>query len=315
MQAMRLFRLLHKNSAKIFDMSWKYYIAFLKEKKDNLRKLRNYLMHGSFYFEYENNGNIPEIVLTDNEGQKNISFIRITNLYNEIVSVIFMLNSKKTSSEKAEDCRLEYALFNNMNKISRLIKSDVFTKYEEYNPGYSYYYNDMTIAAVLVNFYAIYNYGLETIFGPNMATVGDEQDFLKRVIESEYVDFSEFNFDLMDVKVSKNVSLVRTMPNQRKDFAEDNIKGIINAYFTKITSGYIPEKYDYKRTDKGTSAEGGDARKMHKHRTETCGSGGEDGKDSGSGFLGRSQGGGEVPEGDFRSEVLGDRLRQGGFGC
>lgn len=35
MQAMRLFRLLHKNSAKIFDMSWKYYIAFLKEKKDN----------------------------------------------------------------------------------------------------------------------------------------------------------------------------------------------------------------------------------------------------------------------------------------
>ena len=35
MQSMRLFRLLHKNSAKIFDMSWKYYIAFLKEKKDN----------------------------------------------------------------------------------------------------------------------------------------------------------------------------------------------------------------------------------------------------------------------------------------
>ena len=35
MQAMRLFRLLHKNSAKIFDMSWKYYIAFLKEKRDN----------------------------------------------------------------------------------------------------------------------------------------------------------------------------------------------------------------------------------------------------------------------------------------
>ena len=217
----------------------------LKEKKDNLRKLRNYLMHGSFYFEYENYGNIPEIVLTDNEGEKVISFNSISNLYNEIVSVIFMLNSKKTSSEKAEDCRLEYALFNNMNKISRLIKSDVFTKYEEYNPGYSYYYNDMTTAAVLVNFYATYNYGLETIFGPNMATVGDEQDFLKRVIESEYVDFSEFNFDLMDVKVSKNVSLVRTMPNQRKEFAEDNIEGIINALFTKITSGYIPEKYDY----------------------------------------------------------------------
>ena len=78
-----------------------------------------------------------------------------------------------------------------------------------------------------------------------MATVGDEQDFLKRVIESEYVDFSEFNFDLMDVKVSKNVSLVRTMPNQRKEFAEDNIEGIINVLFTKITSGYIPEKYDY----------------------------------------------------------------------
>lgn len=35
MQAMRLFRLLHKNSAKIFDMSWRYYNAFLKEKKDN----------------------------------------------------------------------------------------------------------------------------------------------------------------------------------------------------------------------------------------------------------------------------------------
>lgn len=35
MQAMRLFRLLHKNSAKIFDMSWKYFIAFLKEKKDS----------------------------------------------------------------------------------------------------------------------------------------------------------------------------------------------------------------------------------------------------------------------------------------
>ena len=35
MQAMRLFRLLHKNSAKIFDMCWKYYIAFLKEKRDN----------------------------------------------------------------------------------------------------------------------------------------------------------------------------------------------------------------------------------------------------------------------------------------
>ena len=35
MQAMRLFRLLHKNSAKIFDMSWKHYLAFLKEKKDN----------------------------------------------------------------------------------------------------------------------------------------------------------------------------------------------------------------------------------------------------------------------------------------
>lgn len=37
MQALRLFRLLHKNSAKIFDMSWKYYIAFLKEKKDDER--------------------------------------------------------------------------------------------------------------------------------------------------------------------------------------------------------------------------------------------------------------------------------------
>lgn len=34
-QAMRLYRLLHKNSAKIFDISWKYYVAFLKEKKDD----------------------------------------------------------------------------------------------------------------------------------------------------------------------------------------------------------------------------------------------------------------------------------------
>ena len=43
-QAMRLFRLLHKNSAKIFDMSWRYYIAFLKEKKDaeiNATKAQN----------------------------------------------------------------------------------------------------------------------------------------------------------------------------------------------------------------------------------------------------------------------------------
>ena len=35
MQAMRLFRLSHKNSAKIFDMSWKYYIDFLKDKKED----------------------------------------------------------------------------------------------------------------------------------------------------------------------------------------------------------------------------------------------------------------------------------------
>ncbi len=35
MQAMRLFRLSHKNSAKIFDISWKYYVDFLKDKKED----------------------------------------------------------------------------------------------------------------------------------------------------------------------------------------------------------------------------------------------------------------------------------------
>lgn len=38
MQAMRLFRLSHKNSATIFDMCWKYYIAFLKNKKSEDKK-------------------------------------------------------------------------------------------------------------------------------------------------------------------------------------------------------------------------------------------------------------------------------------
>ncbi len=38
MQAVRLFRLSHKNSATIFDMCWKYYIAFLKNKKSEDKK-------------------------------------------------------------------------------------------------------------------------------------------------------------------------------------------------------------------------------------------------------------------------------------
>lgn len=168
----------------------------LKEKKDNLRKLRNYLMNGSFYFQYDKSWSVPNIVLSDNEGEKVISFNSISNLYNEIVSVIFMLNSNKTSKEKAENCRLEYALFNNMNKISRLIGNEVFTNYEEYNPGYSFYHNDMVTAAILVNFYAVYNYGLETIFGPNVETVNEEQYFLKILIENENVDLSEFNMNL-----------------------------------------------------------------------------------------------------------------------
>lgn len=49
-QAMKLFRLLHKNSAKIFDMSWKYYIAFLKEKKDdeiNAVKTQNAILNAN----------------------------------------------------------------------------------------------------------------------------------------------------------------------------------------------------------------------------------------------------------------------------
>ncbi len=38
MQGMRLFRLSNKNAAKIFDICWKYYIAFLKDRKSNDKK-------------------------------------------------------------------------------------------------------------------------------------------------------------------------------------------------------------------------------------------------------------------------------------
>lgn len=193
--------------------------------KDELSKFRNALEHGLYDVIYEDNEAyfLYRYIKGKDFRYKKISLKTILRLADDALK--FNINSSATKEMWQSENRLAIAITNNM-KVICACKTKSNIEYELPDTTFTNeyfiiqddnFFDEMKLAAIFTEYYALYQKNLETTIGPNLWLASKQENvlfnYLEKVKKGEYFDFSKLTGAIVSHR-TQDISLVSKMKDE-----------------------------------------------------------------------------------------------------
>lgn len=152
----------------------------------------------------------------------------------EVVLIFFQIASDILCKEHIEKYVTANAIMNNILFLFRYCNNKNFENMFLFQKSSSTFYDDITIASTIINFYLAYHYGLDKIFSNGGDTT------LKEIVDGKYFDYSKLELDnYFDENMTIDCSFVGF--NEQLKSMENEINKIRKnlSYFVQQRMNYL----------------------------------------------------------------------------